>query len=78
MNQDHTLIASYSPSMISDSLSGFNPTRLDQFLIPLEILASSDCHSVSDLVSYLASGSAKPILDDDNDPSWATALASPD
>ena len=59
-------------------LTEFAPLRDTHFLLPLELDMSSSCSSVGEALSALAVGATDIELDPDDDPLWASALASPE
>lgn len=59
-------------------LAEFTPLRDTHFLLPLELELSQSCSSVSEVLSALTVGATDLVLDPDDDPLWATAIASPE
>ena len=59
-------------------LSEFAPLRESHFLLPLDLDLSRSYSSVGEALSCLAYGSTDLVLDPDDDPLWATAIASPE
>jgi Reverse transcriptase (RNA-dependent DNA polymerase) len=65
-------LASHATALLAE----FAPFRDSHVLIPL--IADSSLPSVDVVLQALASGSATPVLSDNDDPSWLEALASPE
>ena len=60
-------------------LSEFAPLRDSHFLLPLTLDSSfTSSSSVNDALSAFATGSTELVLDQDDDPLWATAICSPE
>jgi hypothetical protein len=59
-------------------LTEYAPVRDTHYLLPLSLDSSSASLSVDEVLAALSTGDTEAILDDDDDPSWATTLASPD
>jgi Reverse transcriptase (RNA-dependent DNA polymerase) len=57
-------------------LAEFSPLRDTHDIYPLDLLTEN--LSVPEVLSALADGSLDPVPDSDDDPSWASALASPE
>jgi hypothetical protein len=56
-------------------LSEFSPFRESHSLIPLD-LSDLTPYSLNGALATIADGSLEPLLDDDDDPKWAKAMAS--
>ena len=59
-------------------VSEFTPLSHSHTLIPIYLAADHIYSSVSEVLSAIATGSAETVLDDNDDPTWTTALESPD
>ena len=59
-------------------LAEFAPLRDSHFLLPLELDLVKSCSSVGEALSALTYGDTELVLDPDDDPLWATAIASPE
>jgi hypothetical protein len=58
-------------------LSEFSPFRESHSLIPLD-LSDLSPYSLNGALAAIADGSLEPLLDDDDNPKWAEAMASPE
>ena len=63
--------------LTSAFLSEFSPFHDSHYLLPLDTSDISP-HSLESALSSIADGSLEPYYDDDNDPKWAEAMASPE
>lgn len=65
-----------SDRQISAFLAEYAPVRDTHCLLPLALDVSSTTLSVPEVLAALSTGDADITLDDDDDPSWSSALAS--
>jgi hypothetical protein len=75
---DQSLLIKDDQPQIHVFLTEYAPIRDTHYLLPLSLDSSSASLSVDEVLAALSTGNTEAILDDNDDPSWATALASPD
>jgi hypothetical protein len=63
---------------LSAFLTEYAPVRDTHYLIPLTLEVSLSFNSVDTVLTAISDGSAEAKLDDDDDPSWATAVSLPE
>ena len=59
-------------------MTEFAPVRDTHYLIPLSLDFPDKSYSVTDALSAISNGDTETVLDNDDDPLWATAMSSPE
>ena len=77
-NSDRSLIATDKQNKIEAFLTEYAHVHETHCLLSVPLTCFTAQLSVDDALAALSSGDAEPLLDEDDDPAWATALASPD
>jgi hypothetical protein len=71
-----SLLAYHDDTPLTTFLTEFAPIRDTHFLLPVSLTLAS-ASSVSEALAAMSNGETEILLEDDNDPSWSSALASP-
>jgi len=75
----HMATDEYDASDHSEAfLAEFAPLRDTHFLLPIELDLSQSCSTVGEALTAMAVGATDLVLDPDDDPNWANAIASPE